>query len=188
MKARTAPALCVLIALLVVGCDRNRASHAQATPAMESPASGDTVSNEPVLPTPPPERAAVVASAPVTDSGMSFTDMDKNMDGGVTRDELAHTETLFHRFNDVDTSGDGQLSLAEIERFRSDMAGVPKPVMTDSRSFTEMDRNADGRLTHDELDDAEMLERHFGEADADQDGSLSAAEVDAHRSAMASGK
>ena len=119
---------------------------------------------------------------------MSFTDMDKNMDSGVTLDELAPTEALHQHFNDADTNNDGQLSLAEIERYRSDMAGAPKPPMTDTRSFAEIDKNADGTITHDELRTEEMLERHFEYADTDHDGSLSAAEVDAHRAAMAAGE
>jgi Ca2+-binding EF-hand superfamily protein len=162
--------------------------------------SGGEASSAGVVETQPAEAAAeqpspsttpgggVVATTAVIDSGMSFTDMDRNMDSGVTRDELAPNEVLRQRFNEVDTSGDGTLSVAEIERFRSGSAGIQQPVMTDNRSFAQMDANGDGRITHDELGEADMLERHFEEADVDHDGSLSAAEVDSHRAAMAAGE
>jgi hypothetical protein len=189
MTARLA--LTVLVALSVMAgasCDRQASSsHAAAA----SPGAVETTAAEPATgpaPISEPSAEIPIAAAAVTDSGMSFTDMDRNMDSGVTRDELAPNEVLRQRFNEVDTSGDGSLSVAEIERFRGDMAGAQQSVMTDNRSFAEMDANRDGKLTHDELTEADMLERHFDEADADHDGSLSAAEVDAHRRAMAAGE
>ncbi|HVR80868.1 MAG TPA: EF-hand domain-containing protein [Luteimonas sp.] len=177
-------ALALAATLVVAACDRDRNpdSHRDAEPA----AGADTT--QAVDSAPLPETARVHGPAPVMlDSGMSFTDMDKNMDSGVTRDELADTEMLHQHFNDADTNGDGQLSVAEVERYRSDMAGAPKPVMTDGRSFAEMDKNRDGGISIDELWDNEMLSRHFDEADGDADHKLSVAEVDAHRAAMAAG-
>ncbi len=104
--------------LFMVGCDRDRdvepAANAATTPAVEpAPA---------MEPAPAPEPAPAVA---MTDSGMSFTDMDKNMDSGITHDELADSEMLHQHFNEADTDGDGKLSLAEVEKHRADMAAMP---------------------------------------------------------------
>lgn len=63
-------------------------------------------------------------------------------------------------------------------------AATPAPVDS-GKSFAEMDKNADGGITQDELDAAEMLHQHFSAADTDSDGKLSEAEVDKHRADMA---
>jgi Ca2+-binding EF-hand superfamily protein len=175
-----------LSVLAIASCDRQPTSRVDATTAADEATDPQAAAEQAAPPSSPPV-AGGDAAATATDSGMSFTDMDKNMDSGVSRDELAPTEILYQRFNEADTSGDGTLSVAEVERFRSGMAGIQPAVMTDSRSFAQMDANRDGRITHEELDDTDMLERHFEEADADHDGSLSPAEVDAHRAAMATG-
>lgn len=51
--------------------------------------------------------------------------------------------------------------------------------------FSDMDTNKDGMLSKDELAGNEMLTQHFVQADTDGNGSLSQAEVDSHRAAMA---
>lgn len=53
---------------------------------------------------------------------MSFADMDKNSDGGVSMDELAETDMLHQHFSVADADGNGMLSDAEISKHRSDMA------------------------------------------------------------------
>lgn len=52
------------------------------------------------------------------------------------------------------------------------------------KSFTSLDKNHDGYLTHKELPTTEMLDQHFAEADANHDGKLSKSEVDQHRAKM----
>lgn len=56
---------------------------------------------------------------------MSFADMDKNHDGGVTHDELMDTDMLHQHFSVADTNSDGKLSEAEIMKHRADMAAAP---------------------------------------------------------------
>lgn len=56
---------------------------------------------------------------------MSFADMDKNHDGGVTADELMETDMLHQHFSTADSNGDGKLSEAEIMKHRADMAAMP---------------------------------------------------------------
>lgn len=190
MKSST-PLLIVvaLSALLVSGCggdgESNNPPGAPSADMGEAPAVGAPPVAEP---TPGARSAPAPNSAPLKrDSGLSFTDLDRNMDSDVTRDELPMTEMLHQHFNEADTSGDGKLSYAEIERHRMDMTLEPQAVITDGRSIFQMDKNGDGGVSHDELWNNEMLFRHFDEADRDRDGKLSAGEIDAHRAAMASG-
>lgn len=175
----------LLSALLLGACDRDRpATGADAPGVADEPVATGSDEQVPV----PPPRPQVQAPVPVKpDSGLSFTDLDKNMDSGVTRDELPTSEMLHQHFNEADTSRDGKLSYAEIERHRMDMTLEPQAVITDGRSIFQMDKNGDGGVSHDELWNNEMLFRHFDEADRDRNGRLSAGEIDAHRAAMAAG-
>lgn len=52
---------------------------------------------------------------------MSFADLDKNHDGGVTADEMMETEMLHQHFSVADSNSDGKLSDAEITKHRADM-------------------------------------------------------------------
>lgn len=63
--------------------------------------------------------------APPMDSGMSFAEMDKDGDGNVLREELAESEMLYQHFSVADSDGNGQLSEAEVEQHRADMAASP---------------------------------------------------------------
>lgn len=176
-----------LSALLVSACGRDEES--TNSPRPESADVGETPAvGVPTVAEPFSEARSAPASAPVKrDSGLSFTDLDKNMDSDVTRDELPMTEMLHQHFDQADTSQDGKLSYAEIERHRMDMTLEPQAVITDGRSIFQMDKNGDGGVSHNELWNNEMLFRHFDGADRDRDGKLSAGEIDAHRAAMASG-
>ncbi|MEO6155878.1 MAG: hypothetical protein ABIP16_09160 [Thermomonas sp.] len=176
--------LCALM-LGACSCDRDRpASDVDATGLDTEPFATPSDEMAPPPPVRPQKREAVTVKP---DSGQSFTDLDKNMDSGVSRDELSPTEMLYQHFNEADTSHNGVLSYAEIERHRMDMTLEPQVMITDGRSIFQMDKNGDGGVSHDELWNNEMLYRHFDEADRDRDGKLSASEIDAHRTAMGSG-
>lgn len=100
-------------ALSLASCARDESPDVDiaATPATE-PA--------PAEPMPP-----VATPAAPMDSGMSFADMDKDGDGGIRREELAESEMLYQHFSVADSDGDGQLSEAEVEQHRADMAASP---------------------------------------------------------------
>ncbi|MDQ3161108.1 MAG: hypothetical protein M3Q51_08850 [Pseudomonadota bacterium] len=175
----------VISLLLLSACERDRPDTAASAAEVT-----DEFDHEPLETTVPVAEAPPTAGAPAPvkpDSGQSFTDLDKNMDSGISRSELAPNEMLLQHFNQADTSGDGSLSYAEIERHRTDMTLEPQTVVTDNRSLLQMDKNGDGGVTRDELWNNEMFYRHFDEADRDRDGTLSSKEVDEHRAAMASG-
>lgn len=190
MKSQIPPRLAlVLLTILLSACGRDGKPDSSRGPGSEDYGNASGMSPPPVA-EPTPAARPTPLSAPTSvnrDSGMSFTDLDKNMDSGVTRDELAIGEMLHQHFNEADTSGDGRLSFAEIERHRMDMTLEPQAVITDGRTIVQMDTNGDGGVALAELWDNEMLHRHFEEADADGDGKLSSDEVDKHRAAMATG-
>lgn len=114
----------LLAAMSLSACNRNptpATSADTAAPAAVEPAPAEPV---PVEPAPAPMASAPAAPA-MADSGMSFTDMDKNKDGGITPDELASTEMLSQHFTQADADGDGKLTQAEVDKHRADMAAMP---------------------------------------------------------------
>ena len=68
-------------------------------------------------------------------------------------------------------------------------APAPAPIASsaasDSLTFDEMDKNHDGSITPDELQDSDMLKQHFSAADTNGDGKLSPDEVTKHNADMA---
>lgn len=62
---------------------------------------------------------------------------------------------------------------------------APAAVVDSGMPFDAMDKNVDGGIAPDELAPTEMLHQHFTQADTDQDGKLSPAEVEKHRADMA---
>ncbi|HEY0660371.1 MAG TPA: EF-hand domain-containing protein [Lysobacter sp.] len=122
MKQKTLPILTVVLAtaVLAVACKKPEETPAAIPPAATEPAPAPAVT-EPV-PVPAPETPP---PATATDSGMSFDDMDKNKDGGITKDELADTEMLSQHFAAADKDGDGKLSKPEVDAHRAEMAAPP---------------------------------------------------------------
>lgn len=124
MKQKTLPILIVALAtaMLTVGCKKTEEAPATTPPAATEPAPA------PAPETPPPATEPMPSSpapATATDSGMSFDDMDKNKDGGITKDELADTEMLSQHFATADKDGDGKLSKSEVDAHRAEMAAKP---------------------------------------------------------------
>ena len=108
-------------AIFVTACNPDR----DETPAADVAADQPAPAVEPA-PAPPPMQepaAPAPATAAAVDSGMPFTVMDKNADGGITQDELASTEMLHQHFTQADTDGDGKLSEAEVDKHRAEMGG-----------------------------------------------------------------
>lgn len=60
-----------------------------------------------------------------TGDEMTFAQMDKNGDGGITQDELAPTDMLSEHFSVADADGNGSLSDSEVAQHRADMAAAP---------------------------------------------------------------
>lgn len=130
-------AMALSSALLVTACNRNDndADDAAATaasadttaPADTMPASATTAmpADSTVAPAPGASVAPAASATTPVDSGLAFAAMDKNGDGGISKDELADTEMLYQHFSAADTDGDGKLSAAEVETHRAEMAAKP---------------------------------------------------------------
>lgn len=124
MKQKMLPILIVFLAtaMLSVACKKAEETPVATPPAATEPAPA------PAPETPPPATEPMPttpAPATATDSGMSFEDMDKNKDGGITKDELADTEMLSQHFATADKDSDGKLTKSEVDAHRAEMAAAP---------------------------------------------------------------
>lgn len=125
MKQKTLPILAVFLAtaVLAVGCRKT-----EETEINPPPAATTEPAPAPAAEMPPPATEPMPTTptpATPTDSGMSFADMDKNKDGGVTKDELTDTEMLSQHFAMADKDGNGKLSQSEVDAHRAEMAAKP---------------------------------------------------------------
>jgi len=112
----------ILLAVLIPGmtllaaCTRNDADDTVAPVTTTTPAPADSMSAPPMPADPMPAMG---------NDEISFADMDKTRDGGVTRDEMSDTDMLHQHFSVADADSDDKLSDAEIMKHRADMAAAP---------------------------------------------------------------
>jgi hypothetical protein len=129
MKLKHSAMLVLLVPAMAVvsACNRhNDADDMAAPPAATTPAD-DTAA--PAVEDTTAPAADTAAPAPATDAsaGMTFEDMDKNGDGGISPDELPPTDMLYGHFAAADADGNGMLSADEIIKHRADMAAPAAP-------------------------------------------------------------
>jgi hypothetical protein len=129
MKLKHSAILVLLVPAMamVSACNRdNDADDMAAPPAATTPAD-DTAAPAADATTAP--TADTAAPAPATDAsaGMTFEDLDKNGDGGISPDELPPTDLLYGHFAAADADGNGMLSADEIIKHRADMAAPAAP-------------------------------------------------------------
>ena len=75
-----------LLAILLAACDRDRPQTGASDPGLDAEPVGSSATRSDELAPVPPPRPLVQATVPVKpDSGLSFTDLDKNMDSGISR-------------------------------------------------------------------------------------------------------
>lgn len=112
----------LLLAVLIPGlaglaaCSRNDADDVAAPVTTTAPAVADSMPTQPMPADPNPSMSS---------NEMSFAQMDKNGDGGVTHDEMSDADMLHQHFSVADADGDNKLSEAEIMKHRADMAAAP---------------------------------------------------------------
>ena len=142
----------------------------------------------------PAPRAAAPAAAPAQTAPTraallknletSFKGIDANGDGTLSQAEIASRESKAQQqrltttrakieaeFTKLDTNKDGTLSKAEFMAVAPQSAGAAP---TGANLLSQLDKNKDGKVTADEYR-APILSR-FDKADANHDGTLSAAE------------
>lgn len=126
-------ALCIALVpalAMVAACNKANDSDDMApatAPADTMPA--DNMANDQAMPadTMPSDTmgADSMAGDTMAADGMSFAAMDKNNDGGVSKDELMPGQMLYDHFSVADADNNGMLSEAEITKHRADMAAAP---------------------------------------------------------------
>jgi len=110
--------------------------------------------------------------------------MDTNKDGKISKAEAKDKIALF--FEQLDTNKDGYLDREELRkaaaRFLANQSGKGAPgpgAPNRGPDFDDLDKNADGRLTPDELKGTAFGD-HFAEIDANQDGKIDRKEFEAY--------
>jgi hypothetical protein len=90
------------------------------------PLSARAQQEAPVSPAVKPE-SSMRPSGPLSDplSGKSFSAVDTNGDGFISREEAARAQGFVGRFEDLDLDRDGKLSQAEINAVAAPAAGSP---------------------------------------------------------------
>lgn len=114
---------------------------------------------------------APAAFASPDQSGDKFGMMDSNGDGSVSAEE--HAAGANAMFNAMDANKDGNVSAAEMDAGRKGESGG----MSSTDKIATIDTNGDGQLSA--AEHAAGSIEMFGEADADKNGSLTAAEMQA---------
>ena len=138
MKLNTIAMLALLAPVIAVlpACNRSppTTDDMAVPPAATTPPAETAPAATPYDTTPAPATDAATTTPPPstaagndTSAGLTFEQMDKNHDGGITPDELSPTEMLYEHFSAADTDGDGQLSADEIVKHRADMAAATAP-------------------------------------------------------------
>ena len=104
------------IIALAVACALPLSVHAQGTTTPSAPA--------PSMSTPP---SSMAPGTPLSDpfTGKSFSSVDTNGDGFISREEAAKAQGFVGRFEELDKDGDGKLSQAEINAVGAPAAGGP---------------------------------------------------------------
>jgi Ca2+-binding EF-hand superfamily protein len=109
-----------------------------------------------------------------------FERMDTNKDGKISKEEAKNV--IAQNFDRIDANKDGFIDKGELRRFVArNMAagGGPGRGGSGGPDFDAMDRNADGRLTREELKGTQFADR-FDEIDTNKDGKIDKKEFAAY--------
>jgi len=115
--------------------------------------------------------------------GAMLEEVDTNLDGNITKDELSAHRA--ERCFSADTNGDNLVSPDEFEAFTL-AERERKQAERQAKRFERLDANGDGLITADEHDAAaaKRMDRMFDRIDTDGDGVITEAEREAAKEAM----
>src|SRR5262245_32075319 len=120
-----------------------------------------------------------LASAGHPEGKGHFTDMDRDGDGLISREEAAGNPRLAERFDAIDVNKDGKLSKDEMKSSFRTMHDDMRQHFDES--FTKADTDGDGRLSQAEAEQGmPRLGRDFADVDADKDGFVTRDEIKSH--------
>ena len=120
---------------------------------------------------------AAPASAQDAATDIQFLALDRNLDGGVDRDEAAHFRKRM--FQTLDTDKDGAITAQEWLDATASGAGTSQTAPETPRPFLEADADGDGRVTEQEL--LAVGGTRFDDLDADGNGRIDKAEFQRDR-------
>jgi Ca2+-binding EF-hand superfamily protein len=143
-----------------------------------------------------PPKGKMLQGDPDKVAGMILERMDANKDGKISRDEAKGP--LAERFDQIDRNKDGFIDRDELKQMVRTMQALGKakdkgkfakgfekgfnPPAASSRfpDFDSMDKDADGRLTREEVKGT-ALEKVFDEIDTNKDGKIDPKEYEAYQ-------
>lgn len=119
----------------------------------------------------------LLAALPFCAVAAGMMDMDADADGFVTPAE--HAEGASRMFEAMDADADGRVTAAEMTAAQAKVTGKPAQAgaMSSQDKIAAVDADKDGVLTAKEHADGSVV--MFGKMDADRDGRLSKAELEA---------
>jgi Ca2+-binding EF-hand superfamily protein len=159
--------LMAAVSIALAGCQRGNEAATLPTPA---PASSPIATTPTPAPTPPAESAA-----------SQFAVMDTNGDGKLSVEE--HAEGAGRMFAAMDTDGNGSVTAAEMDAAQAKLHGDAR--MSSADKIKAIDTNGDGMLSRDEH--VAGSRSMFDKMDADHDGGITAAEMQAGHDKMMGG-
>lgn len=114
----------------------------------------------------------------VRNSGHRFSDLDRNQDGFLSREEAAAYPRLAEHFDTMDSDRDGRLSRNELLASRPEKPFGHGAAKLDDR-LKSADADSDGALSRSEASSAKLnyLADHFDQFDANRDGKVSRDEL-----------
>jgi Ca2+-binding EF-hand superfamily protein len=139
--------------------------------------------DQPMRPQPPSDR-------PMLDVNRIFERMDANKDGKLSKEEVRGP--LAEGFDRADLNKDGFLDKEEVQKAAGRLrppGDAPRPLdgvrpgpdrPNRNLSFDDLDKNADGRLTKEELKGTPLADK-FDDLDKNKDGKLDPKEFEASR-------